>query len=84
MAKMCLVSTDRLNHVHSQVIQSHEDESDPRPVGENLPHSYPATRFRREWAPQAPSSAFVVLSFYSSKDCLRVYTGVLLRDKNSE
>ena len=42
------VSTDRVNHMNSQLVASLEGDFNPTPVGETLPHSYPITRVRRE------------------------------------
>ena len=44
------VSTDRPNREGSQLAASLEGEPGPTPAGKTLPHSYPETRFRREWA----------------------------------
>ena len=44
------VSTDRLNREGSQLAASLEGEPGPTPAGKTLPHSYPETRLRREWA----------------------------------
>ena len=45
------ISTDRLNREASQLAASLEGEpGSTRPVGKNLPHSYPEARFRRERA----------------------------------
>ena len=48
------VSTNRLNHVHMQLVISLKGESHPTPAGKTLPHSCPKTRFRRDREHKVP------------------------------
>ena len=58
------VSTDRLNREGSQLAASLEGEPGPTPVGKTLPHSYPETRFRREYA---------LLDIFKLQHMIRIY-----------
>ena len=53
------VSTDMLNRDGSQLGASLEGEPGPTPAGKILPHLYPETRFRGEWARLYANGSFL-------------------------